>query len=909
MGRRRRKHAASDAEWNLLEAAGPSAPAPPDGTAHPTENIRAPALATSAHAPPSPIPSPTSRFLRALPSELLPRILSLLPPNDLAGSVRLVCRDALDACHETLLMHHAALMPSVGATLPAPLCCCTPARTRPHHLAVPTAAAQPPCTAANPPGTADAASVCSSSSSSSSAFMQQGLGSISSNASEGCPLCPRFTIHLSQPVPPALFAWRWAPRDATNNLTYKQCEQLWRLTVATGVLQNVRVLRCRTVWYGDPEIWQTSADFTAAARSGSVELVRHLRRTGHREDREAALQAAAAAGRTEVCYWLLRTQSAKMQWPPFLRNGMRWAAGQEAWDDEIEDDTGEGSYGLWFTGWTMDLPGLAAAGGHAALVQWLLQVHDILFGPNNALYPVDAHCVLEGAAFGCSVGLLTTLYGTFTATMPRLFRYDWDRERTAHAMLLASATSTTPDWQAKAAWVLGEFFDPIPGPSGAAVRPGHSNAVRGTAAAAAAAAAQRQAAGPGGGSGCSSSSSSLAPSPGGKLTPQSEVCTAVTALPGALPRLQWLQERGCPLDPPALLQQVVCVSGDADVLTHLLQHHEMVPGPQEVQRAACLGHVAVLQVLLRNHPYGRGTVGSGGEDEEMRDLFRRAVLSAAWCGQVHVLAWLARARRELVPPPPPPSSSQQQQTASMAAAGDSAGGGSGTDAPAAAAAAVFPTAQEVLSATLWDDAIGCDPTQQPLVNDWERRVSRRAGKGRREPPGLGLPEVWQGGEWWKVGSGGAGGGGDGFMAGYRTSVHDLRPPFHEHPLYSSLPQRHRQQLQQRLVLLRQKPEQRVLRTLLWLRHEGTWWPGAPGEVLQPGEVLLQRTWRAPNSTVEWLRGQGVRVERYEAYPPAGGGDSGSEEDEEGEAEGHNAWVSQVRCSAVVIILAATCCCV
>ncbi len=709
-------------------------------------------------------------------------------------------------------------------------------------------------------------------------------------------MCPRFVIHLSQPVPPALFAWRWALRDATGSLN----PQLWRLTVATGVLQNVRVLRCRTVWYGDPEARPTSADFTAAARSGNVELVRLLRRTGHREDREAALQAAAAAGRTEVCYWLLSTRPAKTQWRPLWRNSMLRTGGP-CDDDEFEDDTGEGRYGLRFTGWMADLPGLAAAGGHVALMRWLLNVHKILLGADDELYPVAAPYALEGAAFGCSVGLLTSLYGTFTATIPRLFRYDWDRERTAHAMLLASATSATPDWQAKAAWVLGEFFSSGSGPSRAAVGPGHSNnAVSGTAAAAAAAAAQRQAAGPGGGSG--TSSSSLAPSPGGRLTPRSEVCTAVAALPGALPRLRWLQERGCPLDPPAVLEQVVCVSGDAEVLTHLLQHHGVVPGPQEVQRAACLGHVEVLQVLLRNHPYGGGR-GSGGEDAEIKDWFRRAVLSAAWCGQVHVLAWLARARRELLVPPPP---QQQQQTASMAAAVNSAGGGGSAGAPAAAAAAaVSPTAQEVLSAAMWDEAIGCDPMQRPLLTSWERRGSRRAGRGRRQPPGLGLPEVWLGGEWWKLGSSGSGGGGgvDGFMAGYRTSVLDLRPPFHEHPLFASLPQRHRQQLQKRLMLLQQQPEQRVLRTLLWLRHEGTWWPGAPGEavqpgeVLQPGEFLLQRVWRAPDAAVEWLRGQGVWVERYERRRPAGGGgDSGLEE--EGEAEEHNAWVSGVRCGAV-----------
>ncbi len=559
MEQQRHKVASGDAEWNLLEAAAPDptpapdpSPAPPTCTALPPRKSPAhapapkpgpaPTPSPSPHAPPSPSPSPTSRFLRALPSELLPRILSLLPPNDLAGSVRLVCRDALDACRDTLLLQHAALMPSVGATVPAPLCCCVPARPRPHHLAVRTAAVQLSCAAASPPGSgiAPAGTTANTGTSSSSAPMQQGVGSTSSSkACDGCPLCPRFVIHLSQPVPPALFAWRWAPRDATDGLTANQREELWRLTVATGVLQNVRqVLRCRTYTDVDSSrtAWQRRANITAAARRGNVELVRLLSRTCDREDRDAALQAAAAAGHTDVCCWLLSTRSAQRQWQN-------------------------------------------------------LDVRKSLFGHHDKIYPATARCLLVGAAAGFSVTVLMTLYGTFIGAVRGLFVYNTDRERTAHAMLLASATSTTPDWQAKAAWVLGEFFN------------SKSSTTTGSIV----------------GRGQVSSSQR-------RLTPQSEVCTAVAALPGALPRLQWLQERGCPLDPPAVLQQVVCVSGDADVLTHLLQHHGVVPGPQEVQHAACLGHVEVLQVLLRNRLYGRGTA-------EAAPGARRRRRAGSWWGR------------------------------------------------------------------------------------------------------------------------------------------------------------------------------------------------------------------------------------------------------------------------------------
>ncbi len=877
MERRCWNPAASDVEWDLPEAACPGAPAPPADTAQPAVDSPAPC----AHAP----RANASRFLRALPSELLPRILSLLPPNDLAGSVRLVCRDALDACHETLLMQHAALMPSVTPTVPPPLCCCTPTRHLPHHhLQVPMAPTQPPCTAAKTspePGTT------ATTSTSSHASTQKRLGLQDSTASEGCPLCPRFTIRLSQPVPPALFAWRWAHRAATNGLTANQRLQLWRLTVATGVLQNVRVLRRRT----EVNCWQSKDDFTAAARSGNVGLVRLLSRTvGYLKDQDAALQAAAAAGRTEVCCWLLSTRSARKHWQN-------------------------------------------------------LDVRKILFEFHDTIYPDTARSLLKGAAAGFPVGVLTSLYGTFIAAVHGLFRYDTDRELTSRAMLRAAATSATPDWRAKAAWVLGEFFSPPHGPWAAVAGSGRSNAVRHdcAAAAAAAAAAQRQAPGPGGYSGSGNSSgitgSSMGcgqgQSSGSRLSLGSNVCTAVAAGPGALPRLQWLQERGCPLDSQAVLRQVVCVSGDPDVLTHLLQHHGVVPGPQEVQRAACFGHMEVLQVLLRNHPYGRGMAGSaakpdggggrgpGGEgpggaaggpavggddvgggagegapramgpgarvddplqqveveDEEMRGWFRRAVLSAAWCGQVHVLAWLARARRELLAPPP------QLQQAPACPSGFEA---------VAAAAAVFPTAQEVLSAVLWDDAIGCPPTREPLANSRGRVPGRGRGRRggaagtRRHPPGLGLPEVWSGQEWWKrhfgsISSSEAGG-------------------------CDADQQQHRRQ---RLVLLQQTPEQRVLRTLLWLRHEGTWWPWAPGEVLhpgevlQPGEVLLQRTWRAPDAAVEWLRRQGVRVEREEVCPTGDAADDESEvEDWEFADMYSEPWVSEVRCS-VPSVLAGT----
>ncbi len=588
-------------------------------------------------------------------------------------------------------------------------------------------------------------------------------------------------------------------------------------------------------------------------------------------------------------------------------------------DEEIEYDRSGSCYSARFTGWSGQLPGLAAGGGHVTLVWWLLDAHNTLHRHLVIHYNVDAHCLLVGAAAGCPLAVLTSLYGTFMDAVPAA-----DRERTAHAVLLAAATSATPDWQAKAAWVLGELFYLLPEPV-AVGGPWHSDAVRSSGTALASAATEQHAPQPGGSSNSSSSSSNnipggimgtdrgQAPPSGRALYPQSGVCTAVAALPGALPRLLWLQERGCPLDAPAVLRQVVCVSGDADVLTHLLQHHGVVPSSKEVKHAACLGHVEVLQVLLRNHPYGRGTAGSapgggggrgpGGKDEDVRDWFRRAVLSAAWCGQVHVLAWLARARRELLAPPAPPP---PQQTGFLVAGGSTGGGQNTTAAAAAAAAAVFPTPQEVLSAAMWDDAIGCEPYYWPLADNSERRVlawDKKRGAVCRHPPGLDLPDVWKGGEWWKwwkLFSSGRppvrGGGDDGFMAGGCASVLDLEPPLHERTSPLWLRQRDQQQLQQqRLVLLQQPPEQRVLRTLLWLRHEGTWWPAAPVE------VLLQRMWRAGPKAMEWLRRQGFRVEWWEVCPPAAGSNSGWEGGGEEDSDDDNTSVSEwsavcVRCS-------------
>ncbi|KXZ47036.1 hypothetical protein GPECTOR_38g273 [Gonium pectorale] len=49
------------------------------------------------------------------------------------------------------------------------------------------------------------------------------------------------TIHLSQPVPPRVFAAHWLAPGATRKLTLKQRRQLMSLTAASGVLPNLEV--------------------------------------------------------------------------------------------------------------------------------------------------------------------------------------------------------------------------------------------------------------------------------------------------------------------------------------------------------------------------------------------------------------------------------------------------------------------------------------------------------------------------------------------------------------------------------------------------------------------------------------------------------------------------------------------
>ncbi|KAG2449636.1 hypothetical protein HYH02_005169 [Chlamydomonas schloesseri] len=135
-------------------------------------------------------------------------------------------------------------------------------------------------------------------------------------------------LHLSLPIPPALFARQWGAPGVVSHLPLKQRRQLVTLTAASGVLQNLRLAVevcelasplgvdafvaaaragalpvCR--WLRDqrcPWSWDT---LEAAARAGQTETVQALIAAGCPLEGSGLMAAAAAGGCTDLMEWLL----------------------------------------------------------------------------------------------------------------------------------------------------------------------------------------------------------------------------------------------------------------------------------------------------------------------------------------------------------------------------------------------------------------------------------------------------------------------------------------------------------------------------------------------------------------------------------------------------------------------------
>ncbi|KXZ41333.1 hypothetical protein GPECTOR_545g553 [Gonium pectorale] len=140
------------------------------------------------------------------------------------------------------------------------------------------------------------------------------------------------TIRLSQPVPPQLFAAHWLAPGSTRGLTLKRRWQLLSLTAASGVVANLEVaLRAAGCTL-------TAEVFLAAAAAGRLDMCRWLLQRGCPTIKDGAsgsqlLAAAALGGQQHVCEWLMGLNLTWM-WGGFCE---------------------------------------AARGGHVDLMEWLLQ--------------------------------------------------------------------------------------------------------------------------------------------------------------------------------------------------------------------------------------------------------------------------------------------------------------------------------------------------------------------------------------------------------------------------------------------------------------------------------------------------------------------------------------------------------
>ncbi len=156
------------------------------------------------------------------------------------------------------------------------------------------------------------------------------------------------------------------------------------------------------------------------------------------------LGAAAAGGHVDTCRWL-RAEGAP--WTDTMQYSVLDAAaasGQGHMVDWLLDN--------WCS-WSDSAAGAAARGGHVALVQKLLALHEA----NPARRPVDPRKLLEGAAEGCSAAELKVLHDTWVHGRAELM------EGAKEDVVAAAAGSCTPDWRAKLEFlVLGRAYPRTP---------------------------------------------------------------------------------------------------------------------------------------------------------------------------------------------------------------------------------------------------------------------------------------------------------------------------------------------------------------------------------------------------------------------------------------------------------------
>ncbi|PNH02875.1 Ankyrin repeat domain-containing protein, partial [Tetrabaena socialis] len=227
------------------------------------------------------------------------------------------------------------------------------------------------------------------------------------------------TVRLSQPSPPGEFVRRWGSPGAMRPLTLVRRRLLLSLTAASGCLENLQWL----------------AAHVGCSLTGEV------------------FEAAAAAGRLDVCRWLHQQDCDGQEW---VLGGARAAAGagQRAVVEWLLANPGkQDGTDLDGAASHTSLACSAAGGGHVGLMDWLLQRHGLERGRRAAA------TLLEAAAEGCDLPTLQRLYHTYSSLVAA---GGWSGR--LGSVLNSAARSPTPDWKAKVEWLEGQ---------GAAANPSH----------------------------------------------------------------------------------------------------------------------------------------------------------------------------------------------------------------------------------------------------------------------------------------------------------------------------------------------------------------------------------------------------------------------------------------------------
>ncbi|PNH07772.1 hypothetical protein TSOC_005743 [Tetrabaena socialis] len=416
------------------------------------------------------------------------------------------------------------------------------------------------------------------------------------------------TVRLSQPSPCGEFVRRWGGPGAMRPLTLVRRRLLLSLTAASGCLENLQWLAAHV------GCSLTREAFEAAAAAGRLEVCRWLQQQGcdgHGWALSAA-KAAAGAGQRATVEWLLanardsgRTdlkgaachaslacsaargghqQSCYMQWWALSGAEAAASAGQRAvveWLLACARDSGHKEDDLGSVEDRTSLACSAARGGHVCTMDWLLQRRGLERDGDAAA------TVLVAAAEGCDLPTLQRLYHAY----PQAAAGGWPDQ-----ILTSAAGSPTPDWKAKVEWLEGL--------------------------------------------GAAASSSP-------------EACAKAASRPDALDRLSWLRGRGYPWDWRAT--EAVAVAGNLDALRYLLA--KGCPVQESTGWAVAeAGQLASLQALhAHSNTFTRwksalAGAGRGGHLPVVAWLLEQQLVSLLQCpsllckaansGSVELLAWL-----------------------------------------------------------------------------------------------------------------------------------------------------------------------------------------------------------------------------------------------------------------------------